>query len=116
MEKLKVSPIWDSWKVTFYDFFRNAYFFHFVLFNLYFLYILQALNAMELEAYETLAAYSLQEAPFYDTTNNIYDLSMSSQIGGKLAKSNNEVVKRKKKSVSFLPTFVQVSDCFAFIL
>lgn len=77
---------------------------------------MQALNAMELEAYETLAAYSLQEAQFYEANNNIYDLSMSSQIGGKLAKSNNEVVKRKKKSVSFLPTFVQVSDCLSSIL
>lgn len=77
---------------------------------------------MDLEIFEAdLADYSLQETPFYDTTT-VYDYSMSI-IQQKLLfvmKSsdinNGGIVKKNKprKSVSFLPNYVQV--CVYFIL
>lgn len=70
---------------------------------------------MELEPYETLADYSLQETTFYEGSPSAFDLSMSSI---NLTKSslkcseNSFKSKKSKKCVSFLPTYVQVCVFF----
>lgn len=66
---------------------------------------------MELEPYEALPEYSLQETTFYEPSASAFDLSMSSMHSIKSSlKCESGLKNRKfKKSVSFLPTFVQVS-------
>jgi hypothetical protein len=71
------------------------------------------MKVMELEAYEALADYSLQETQFYETPTIRPILSMTTSIlSGKMhlqVPSNGSTTKKKmKKSVSFLPTFVEV--------
>lgn len=54
--------------------------------------------------YDSLADYSLQESPFYESTLDMYDMS-TTQLSGKLGST----LKRKKnKKVTFLSS-VQVS-------
>lgn len=68
---------------------------------------------MELEIAEALADYSLQETPFYEINLHAHDLSMSStgiNSTKSSLKGNNELnnlEKKSKKCVSFLPTYVK---------
>lgn len=87
------------------------------LFHFFLLFFFCTGLAMDLESFEAdLADYSLQETPFYDTAT-IYDYSMSiiqqKFIVMKSSDINNGgIVKKNKprKSVSFLPNYVQVCN------
>lgn len=61
---------------------------------------------MDLEIYEAeIAAYLLQEKPFYEESlTSIYDLSMS-RLSEKSSMKNGD---GKKKRVTFLTNYVQV--------
>lgn len=60
---------------------------------------------MDLEIYEAeIAAYLLQEAPFYEESLTIYGLSMS-RLSEKSSMKNSD---GKKKRVTFLSNYVQV--------
>lgn len=64
---------------------------------------------MELESFEALADISLQEAHFYETGYNIYDLSMSSAAAIKSIKLDSFGKPKKRKCVTFQPNYVQVN-------
>lgn len=85
-------------------------------------------TTMDLDGYETdLADYTLQETPFYETSQTVFDLTMLRSASDKFAQrmaerggggilgntggkaGNDGAVKKKRKCVSFLPNFVQVS-------
>lgn len=63
--------------------------------------------------YDSLADYSLQESPFYESTLDIYDMS-TTQLSGKLGST----LKRKKnKKVTFLSSVqVCLDNCYSLYL
>lgn len=66
---------------------------------------------MDLDTYEAdMADYTLQETPFYESLPTAYDLSiLRMRTLEKSAMKMSSDGKKKRKCVSFLPNYVQVS-------